>query len=33
MFWVIAIVAIGVGAFWVKTRRQRKAKATTYVPQ
>jgi len=33
MFWLITIVAAGVGAFWFKTRKQRKAKANTYVPQ
>ena len=31
--WVVLIISMAViGGFWVKTRRQRKAKQTTYVP-
>jgi hypothetical protein len=33
MIWIVSIVAVGVGVFFVKTRRQRKARANTYVPQ
>jgi len=30
--WVLIIGMAAVGGYWVKTRRQRKAKANTYVP-
>jgi len=30
--WLITIVMALIGGLWVKTRRQRKAKETTYVP-
>lgn len=33
MIWIVTLIAVGVAVFWVKTRRQRKAKANTYVPQ
>lgn len=33
MVWIFSVIAIGVGVFYVKTRRQRKARANTYVPQ
>lgn len=29
--WIVILAMAGVGGFWVKTRRQRKAKAATYV--
>ena len=29
--WIVILAMAGVGGFWVKTRRQRKAKAGTYV--
>lgn len=28
--WIVILAMAGVGGFWVKTRRQRKAKAATY---
>jgi hypothetical protein len=32
MIWIVAIAMAGVGGYWVKVRRQRKAKsATPYV--
>lgn len=30
--WVLIVVMAAVGGFWVKTRRQRKAKDVPYVP-
>jgi hypothetical protein len=32
MSWVLIIAMAVVGGFWVKTRRERKAKANPYVP-
>jgi hypothetical protein len=33
MMWLIAFAMLGVGNYWMKARRERKAKANTYVPQ
>ena len=33
MIWLVTIGMAIVGGFWVKTRRQRKARENTYVPQ
>lgn len=33
MLWLVTIGMAVVGGFWVKTRRARKAKDNTYVPQ
>ena len=30
--WVVIIALAVVGGFWAKTRRERKARANTYVP-
>lgn len=30
--WVVIIAMAAIGGFWVKTRRVRKARANTYVP-
>jgi hypothetical protein len=32
MVWLFLLTIVCIGAFYVKTRRQRKAKQTTYVP-
>ena len=32
MIWAVIIAMVVVGGFWVKTRRERKAKENTYVP-
>lgn len=32
MIWLVTIAMAVVGGFWVKTRRQRKSRPNTYVP-
>lgn len=28
--WIVILAMVGIGGYWVKTRRQRKAKTATY---
>jgi hypothetical protein len=33
MMWIIAMAMLGVGNYWIRVRRERKARANPYVPE
>jgi hypothetical protein len=33
MMWIIAFAVLGVGNYWMRMRRERKAKENPYVPE